>query len=452
MSQSDQRNPDFEFLMDDDGNDPFAYGEANAADTPEIDQAEDEELEAYEESYEEEVEATPPTAKLPPQGVLSDAVPVQRAAGSNLPLILGLGLTFSGIALGAAASVGLLPSQALERLVSLGLQPGLLFMTGIVLSGIGLGMRRSAQNSIQQFASRLSQEIDYLRSEVQTVTEQSSAARAAVLAQSVDGVQHMMAKQETMLGNLTKATRMFNKPLMDLATSVHDLERTQDDIKRNVLAIEKAQSDNIAGSEMKFEGLVEQLHTHTVNVQQTLSDALTQQGEKLIETVNQVLETSKLFAEESGKRFQSLEDGMLDVLSEQSNTVTERFSAFATQISKLEEHTKIIAERPAPELPKVEMPDLPDFDKIESSVREVQRAVEELSRRPAAVATGAPAATAAPAAAAAPAAKPAASPRPATGSSAEANPLPTPISGTKPSETGGKVLSAIEKLKALRGN
>lgn len=468
MSKHDQRNPDFEFLMDDDGRDPFAYGEDEPPqaedpgsfedpgylgpvfeETSEEAAEEDDPLD-YEDDYAAEAQVQAPAATPEPA-----PVPGNRPAGSNLPLILGLALTFAGIALGAAGTLGVVPHHVLDKLVSLGLQPGLMFMTGIILSGIGLGMRRSTQNSIQEFASRLSQEIDYLRSEVQTVTEQSNSARAAALAQSVEGVQAMMAKQEAMLGNLTKATRMFNKPLMDLASNVHDLDRKQEEVRRNVLAIEKAQSESIKGGEKRFEGLVEQLHTHTVNGQKTVTEALDAEGKKILSQVEAVLEASKLFADETGKRFQSLEDGMLDVLSEHSNSTTEIFSSYKDKLDALDKLAGLeeklaelieLAAKPAPTPPAVELPEL---SQIQASVRDVQSAIRDLANRPA----PAPVSAAAPAAST-PSSPPAArtsSPPPAAKTGNEADPIPSPISGTQPSQTGGKVLSAIEKLKQLRG-
>ena len=509
MSRKEQRNPDFEFLMDDEGRDVFGYGEEKApgAETPleepgypdseDDDYSEDESYDEFEEE-EEEANAEPdPAVETAPESApqsLSDAVgaPPRTGFGSNLPLLLGLCLTLAGIGLGAAGTLNMLPKEILAQLANLGLQPGLMFMTGVILSGIGLGLRRSAQNSIQQFASKLSEEIDYLRSEVQAVTEQSNAARAAALAQSVEGMQGMMSKQESMLGNLTKATRMFNKPLMDLASNVHDLDRKQEEVRRNVLAIEKAQSEDIASSERKFEGLVEQLHKHTVNVQHTVTEALRDEGKRILSCVEKVLETNKLFAEESTKRFQSLEDGMLDVLSEHSNTTTERFTEFSSHVEHIEKQTKELLERGAPELdlselgaisgkllelqatlqnfaalekqlttvqqsiqelaakPAPEPVKLDGLAQIDRNIAQVQRAVQELAQRPVpqAVATAAPAASRA-ASTPAPAAAPAAA-RPSAGGGAD--PLPAPISGTSESQTGGKVLSAIEKLKQLRGS
>lgn len=191
--------------------------------------------EASPEAPTDEAAAVPPTAP-PRHSALGRTLHRRPASSRGGGLFLGAGVLTAAFAL----LLPRLPADAVAALTNQGFGPQGLFVCGLVLAAAGASMRRTA---------RLQQKLDD--------AEERRAAEAAKLHQGLHGLlsaqattnerpaageedlQHVMLalqRQDEKLNNLTKAFKMYGKPLMEIANQGTDLAGVLATVKSQVEA------------------------------------------------------------------------------------------------------------------------------------------------------------------------------------------------------------------------
>lgn len=172
-----------------------------------------------------------------PESGAAHKPPIQQDSAKmpRLPLVIGVSMLLMGLA-HAFLSLGLFSSpesNALLLLTKLGLSPALLFISGTLAITLALSHRGSSRVSSTRVLTALECELEAIQQNMAAVLSDGFAG----LDNKDGGGEHlgqftiMFQKLENMIKNLTKATRMHSKPLMDLVGQVTDLGRELHDLK-----------------------------------------------------------------------------------------------------------------------------------------------------------------------------------------------------------------------------
>jgi len=397
-------------------------GEA-ASPTSEAPEAEEEAAEA---------DADPDAESQATSPAFEETPPLRGGGGAGVPCQwLGAALLFAGIALGALPQINLV-----TVLAEAGFTANLLAIAGIVLLATAQVLRtmRNAAERADRSLTRQLQATDALRDYVDSLAGERGAPRTA----AADGGEATAAlrRLDEKVNNLTRATKMYGKPLMELAGQVAESAVTLNHIR--------AQVDSIA---------------------EQATQGLNQLGNTL------------------GERLQAVETGVAAI---ETGAVKQGLDQLETATRKLETTTQKGFERlktEDPAVPRVEqkldastralqeaLADLRngDLSKLDGAVRDIQRDLQTLAanvtnvqttlrNRPPAAAAAAPAAPATPTAPApvpAPAA-PSAAPAPSTtpGSSILSSDAQAGVAQNAPgthNASSKNVLGAIAKLKQMK--
>ncbi|HHI79854.1 MAG TPA: hypothetical protein ENK02_07715 [Planctomycetes bacterium] len=348
--------------------------------------------------------------------------PAPGAGGATLwggVLLLVLGTAFAGLSLlGKGGPL----TQALEPI---GLEPSMLFLSGLVLVLIGNGQRKAGRNLLANIEASLQSRQDNTELE-RLIAELREAQQQAPQSGTPMG-DHQIAftKLENMITSLTKATRMYNKPLVDLVGMMTDQGKELEEIRSDLEGLEKAMAESAVTSEKKFEGLVERLRGDT----QELEEIFEKSRETLLAELKPFVGQK---ADQAGEKLQLK-------LKEDRRLLKETFENLGTSLeSRIKEAFAKMEEKEQD--PKA-------LQRLESSLNDLIATVRKIEKE--GVQAGAPAMAGVgtgpsptPASAAAPAASPTAS---ASSSPKDSGTQPTP-------GRSKKVMSAIEKLKQLRGD
>ena len=149
----------------------------------------------------------------------------ERATSGAAMLITGLGWLFaiSGVVIGALAVGGVAGvSGVLDTVGALGLGPGMFLVTGIVLVVLGSIRTQSHQRARHDelHLGRIERALERLSTrEVPTAAPSAPQTDDA----RIDHALLALERQDEKLANLTRATKMYGKPLIDITKQVAEL-------------------------------------------------------------------------------------------------------------------------------------------------------------------------------------------------------------------------------------
>lgn len=197
-------------------------------------------------------EAAPePIATEPePQPLPSVAAPVQTSSRAAL---MGIGggaaLAIGGVMLMAASLTA--PEFAagfLKLLDSLQLGPAQLVICGLILLGFG-GIRRRQLQSQQvmqtliQLAERATQASDDGLDQIYDFGERQGSAQASIQ-EDLQCSLHALQRQDEKIANLTRATKMYGKPLMEITNQLADTNTQVTEVASELREIKVALQEN----------------------------------------------------------------------------------------------------------------------------------------------------------------------------------------------------------------
>ncbi len=424
--------------------------------------------ESYDDGEDYEPEAD---AQTSPRRALHDeshAATGSSTGGGTLAMVAGLACMLGGVGIGA--------SGVAAGLATYGLQPGTLLTVGAVMLAVGL-MRRHVASIEQRIGSGSAAETAALRADVQQLVEAQRAheERAPAAGEELQHVLLLLQRQDEKVNNLTKAIKMYGKPLMEiagqtteLAGALSQLRTTIDgngsETRAAIEAVQAAVPDNTALTEgvkhvlssvQKTAAAIDQLAR---NPGKEVSIEPLQQQTGRIEVAVQAL-AQRLEDTEVRRSLVRLEDAAKKAHDEMQQLLRgEKVNAVAAQLQKA---LDTAASRLLEGIGQLREGNLGG---LESSVKEIHREVAGVAtvvhQIQTAVRNGARAAAPAAPAAATAAAPSAPAPTPARTSPGPAPTAPTPAAGdaaasgyqTGARNTSGKnVLGAIAKLKQMKG-
>ena len=405
----------------------------------------------------------PPTAPAPAYERPLRRSPAARLTGENGAVSTTLG----AVAVLSGCVLPLLPALA-TQLAVFGLSPATLALGGLVLCGVGMQSRRLSR--LQQRLAAADAEGATAMANLQQELRGLLAARPAV-ADDTENREHLlmaMQRQDDKVNNLTKAIKMYGKPLMDIANHGTDLagsiatvrtlveggaEATRQALARMETQLRSSQSSqkqdlgevNQGMSKLatKLDQVGSQAEAPLAPVQQKLS-----QLEVALAAISQRLEDSEV--RKSLLRLEAVAATDKETLQQLLRGDAVRQASTELQ-GQLDRATRGISDG------LVQLRDN-NLGGLETAVRDIQREVSgvatTVAQINAAVKSGAR--TAAPAAAA-----PTPSPTPAPTPTSPSAPAAAPAAGAPAGEGGGyqtgarataskNVLGAIAKLKQMK--
>lgn len=151
-------------------------------------------------------------------------------------MFLGAGLAMAAFAF----AMPWLPTDAVGALTNLGFGPQGLFVCGMVLAGAGASLRRTArlQQNLDAAEERRRAEAEALQENLHGLLSARSASDEPT-ANPVQDLQYVLLalqRQDEKLNNLTKAFKMYGKPLMEIANQGTDLAGAVSTVKNMVEA------------------------------------------------------------------------------------------------------------------------------------------------------------------------------------------------------------------------
>jgi hypothetical protein len=362
--------------------------------------------------------------------------PRQQPTPITLPSALhglwtGIGIVLCVLGLAGAVLAAAQPAALAglhDALMRIGFTPSLLLGFGMAACGIGTLLGRQLQQT--EHIARITNSVHELitvADQVDATTRALHAADDARTATAMSGdefgqVLFALQRNEEKLINLTKATKTFGKPLIEMTSQVADA------------AAQAAQSQS----------LIQALRVSTENGMGKLEEALRKQdGQTPAETAALRTALEQLRTDVQGKLDTALRevkaspDAVQRQLQSLSGTLEGKLTSLAQRLhDDLEGVSKDLAGKLA-ELGKGGKDVAVNLGPVQNAIAELRRDLQSLgsSTGRSATAAAAPAATPGPA--------PAEEPPPASG-------LASSIAGERNSK-GGNVLGAIAKLKKLRG-
>jgi len=407
------------------------------------------------------------------------AAPARSASvGGGFSMVLGIAMTIAAIA------VAVVPSLA-AQLGTIGLEPQIVLLMGIAVFTLGAGQRRVGrmQQRLDELEGERQDRDDELRDTLRELLHNQQEGKPAL--DDGNELQHALLslrRQDEKINNLTRAIKMYGKPLMEianqgteLASQIGQLRQTVDG-NREVTqqAFAKLGQAVMSNSETAQKGLdaLEQAITGSGDASQKAFAKLAQQlgdapkSTDLGELPNQVgrLEvalaaiTQRIEDSEVRKSLVRLEDTSKQ-LQDEMKTLQRDDSARATA-EELQQKLTLATRDLSNGIAQMREDNL---GALEGSVRDIQREVSGLATglaqlqaavKSGARATAAPAPTpaaASPAPAATSPSTPAAAPQPAGGADAADSDGDGGYATGKRKSTGKNVLGAIAKLKQMKG-
>ncbi len=368
---------------------------------------------------------------------------------SSIPQYLGLLLILTAFGLAAAPELGV-PEVALTTISMLGITPGLLLVSGILLAGLAWLQATGLRSTSRVLSQHIDQELSGIASDVAAMTEEARNANPQAATElALEGQAQVLVKMETMIANLTKAVRMHNKPLVDIVGLATDLSKqsteTQnrvESVKHDLEAIERGMTEVKTANEKHWEGLFQRIN----GSEQELETRIAENHNAIFERLEQYI------VRENGRLTSDVETHV-DMLREQiEKTVRAIETSTQGELRAVASRVDELAKRPSGGSsldPKL-------LQGLEQNLAQVRRVVEEIAMRPQAhsgsVAAPTKTATATTSA-----------PRNYDSTGAQGSGISASDVDDSPSlgssqgvanegPGGKKVLSAIERLKKLRGN
>lgn len=361
---------------------------------------------------------------------------------STFPQWIGVLLILAAFGLAVAPQLGL-DEAALTKITLLGVTPGLLFVTGVLLAGLAWLQSTGLRSSARALSNHIGTELATIGDEVAAMAEDAKNANPnAMLENEFDGHRQILAKIETMVANLTKAVRMHNKPLVDIVGLATDLNKqateTQQQIaatKIDLEALERGLGKSTAANEKHWEGLVQRLHGSENEIEGQLEksrDVIFERLERYIVTENERLTS------EFETHCELLREQLESILHSIETNTTGEIRGVASRVDELAKNGAGATASIDPSI----------FAGLERNIAQVRDTVELLASRPSVAATTQT--TTAPTLGSPKADPPRTAPAPQPAPTAS---TPSSIADGETEGPGGKrVMSAIERLKKMRGN
>jgi len=364
----------------------------------------------------------------------------------KMPLVIGMLLVTVAMALGAWEVTAKTQTGAMQLLTQFGINPAILLVSGILLTTLALAQRGVMQSSTHQLLLAFEKEQGKVHNELQAVLEEKLSSQqnfsATNEAEAFEKLGMMFRKIESMLANLTKAMRLLNKPIVDLhhqVTDMHDPLKEMDakvgGIHEAFELLTKSQTEAAVNFEKKWESQMQRQLQET----QELLDKYEQVKRELLSNLDKRLDDidTHVTSLEGNSGFQ---DGLDEFGKKLETELEQKITKNLDQVTeKLTQLTQQGGEDQSDKL----------FSEIQESMGRILTVVEDISERPVPVG-----AAAAPAAASQ--ASSSSSTRSSGSSGSKSASKSKKSSGSSKSEGGKqggkKVLSAIEKLKQLRGS
>lgn len=450
---------------------------AEAADESLLDEPEDEndwEVEDVEETYE---------AEQPPSS---------RNEGS---IAVPIGWTLGGLGVALAAATAALPTAlapAAQLLAAIGLTPFGLCLAGLVVGATGVGRAQAARRNAMQ--ERRLQGLDYTIRSIADSGMRRGGGDEEAGSRDLDRMFVALQRQDEKINNLTRATKLYGKPLIDISNQVAELQNQVQDTAPMVDGVRGAVADAMAKVEAQVTQLAEQLGRTASELRSVVEDAALETAEghekaqqhALQQAQRNLQEVAKLREEQTrqlterldrlqrtgqDERQQLVDRIVGDVVAKVTTKVGEQIGHQLGQqvgdqlIAKVAEKVRAetredldravgairstVAETASASAKAAPAP--AGLDDLEQSVAAIQREMQglatvlaRLEARPVATAAPAPAASAP-----APARSSTAAPPKASAAPAAEEEVPNKIAGARQA-SGKNVLGAIAKLKSMR--
>jgi uncharacterized protein YoxC len=407
----------------------------------------------------EQEDAPEPEAGLEPPTAAEPVTPQARRRGdqhgtrAHQPKGSPGLVILSILCLGAGGVLGYAQGQGkLIELRDFGGTPATLLVAGIVCA-VGANLRRHGAVDQTKIAAQLESEAatgDDLRASLAYLVsaQQAQAQRPPAAGEELQRVLLTLERHDEKINNLTKAMKMYGKPLMEIANQVADIgagvTSTKTDVE-SVLEITRTGFTRIESDieqqdvRKELESVHQQLKRVEEQVQKSVAglgermprpDALPQFAERLETSVRSL---AQRLEESSREQTRSIEKIARHDAAAANDKMTQQLEAAIQRLRTDLDHQKSGI----------------NLDALEASIREIQREVGSLATATAQIQS---ALRSGGGRAAAPAVQPAESPTPPAGTDADADAHAGVVqnkTGTR-AASGKNVLGAIAKLKQMK--
>jgi hypothetical protein len=275
------------------------------------------------------------------EGSTDTEVPDARVAEApQRSLLAACGWTVAGIATAVAcASVVLGPSvqTILEPLQAAGITPFAVAVAGMLVAVLG-SLRAAGENRAAQNAWRLDQLEQGMQALLPGQSDQIGEAGHLLVA---------LQRQDEKLNNLTRATKLYGKPLAEVAEQVHEIAQAQSKLDLDVANLERAMQDASAAVRAHVTERVDTLLRAVERLEEAVAEAKPETGAgsawtreeakaDLADAVTQV--RSALLELDASTPQQPV---ALDGLEDAVTTIQREIQTLATSLARIE------AQRPA---------------------------------------------------------------------------------------------------------
>ncbi|MGA0870299.1 MAG: hypothetical protein ACO3UM_15320 [Planctomycetota bacterium] len=250
-------------------------------------------------------------------------------------LLAVCGWTVAGLATAVAgASVILGPSfqEVLQPLQAAGVTPFAVAVAGMLAAVLG-SLRAAGDSRAAQTAWRLDQ------------LEQGMQSLAPGQADQIGEAGHILValqRQDEKLNNLTRATKLYGKPLAEVTEQVHEIAQGQAKLDLDVANLERAMQNATAAVEAQLAGRLEAVTAAVQQLERAVHDSRTETNpatpwtreearEDLADAVTQV--RSALRELDAGAPQQPV---VLDSLEDAVTTIQREIQALATSVARIE--------------------------------------------------------------------------------------------------------------------
>ncbi|MCB9885570.1 MAG: hypothetical protein H6838_08760 [Planctomycetes bacterium] len=333
------------------GSDPeAALGEHEAADHDgEHAFAEDEHYDDGDD-YEPEQDAQATPFRAERAGSRADSG--SSGGGSALAMLAGVVCMLGGVGLGASgAAVGL---------AAYGLQPGTLLTIGAVMLGVGL-MRRHVASIEHRIGSGSAADTAALRADVQQLVEAQRAheERAPAAGEELQHVLLLLQRQDEKVNNLTKAIKMYGKPLMEIAGQTTELAGALGQLRTTI------------------EGNGTETRAAIAQVQAAVPDntALTEGVKQVLSSVQKTTAAIDQLAKNPGKEVS------IEPLQQQSGRIEVAVQALAQRLEDTEVRRSLVRLEDAAKRAHEEMQQLLRGEKVNAVATQLQKALDTAASR-----------------------------------------------------------------------
>lgn len=350
--------PNFLNELDDTGT--HDQGEQDA--TEPVDDAQDyeqegefeDEGEGYDEGY-EEAEEEPVQASS--RGTRENSAPVAPAGGVGMGagMVAGVASIVTGVGLGLCNTV-----PAVSALAPYGLQPATMLVLGALLIAAA-SVRRNVLLLERRLGAGSSEDTAALRADVQSLVESQRAheARAPAAGEELQHVLLLLQRQDEKVNNLTKAIKMYGKPLMEIAGQTTELAGALNQLRTSIDVSSGETREAIARIEA------------TTQASAGLGDGI----ERVLTAVEQVGAATVQLGKSRGK------DLSIEPLQQQTGRIEVAVQALAQRLEDTEVRRSLVRLEDAAKKAQEEMQLLLRGEKVSAVATQLQKALDTAASR-----------------------------------------------------------------------